>query len=44
MGIDSIESLRKHTDKLSHHQIIGLKYISTVLEMIVAFLNKYIIY
>ncbi|KAK9754824.1 DNA polymerase beta palm [Popillia japonica] len=26
MGIESIEDLRKHTDKLTHHQNVGLKY------------------
>ncbi|KAI4460614.1 dna polymerase type-x family member [Holotrichia oblita] len=26
MGIETIEDLRKHTDKLTHHQIVGLKY------------------
>ncbi|GJQ84809.1 hypothetical protein Trydic_g19574 [Trypoxylus dichotomus] len=26
MGIESIDDLRKHTDKLTHHQTVGLKY------------------
>ncbi|XKL59996.1 hypothetical protein PGB90_001012 [Kerria lacca] len=26
-GIETIEDLRKHTEKLNHHQIIGLKYL-----------------
>ncbi|KAJ8975465.1 hypothetical protein NQ317_019793 [Molorchus minor] len=26
-GITTIEELKKHTDKLTHHQIIGLRYI-----------------
>lgn len=30
LGIKSLEELRKHKDKLNHHQLIGLRYVMCV--------------